>query len=388
MLLSNLYSLPGEEKVDILIEDKEISSVSRHTDSLSSVPNSIHIRFEDAIVFPGLINSHDHLDYNSFPQLGNKVYKNYVEWGEDIHKQNKDVINKVLKIPKELSIQWGIYKNLLNGITTVVNHGPKLQVDNNLITVWQQCHTLHSVQLERKWKIKLNRPFIKKQTFAVHIGEGTDSIAEKEIDELIKWNLFKRELIGIHAIAMNGRQAAKFKAIVWCPDSNYFLIGKTAVINELKHKTEILFGADSTLSAKWNLWDHLRLARQEKMIGDNELFDALTANAANIWGMSSCGSIVKNNSADVVIARREKGLNGMDSFFAVNPEDILLVMHKGQIVLLDDEIRTQLLNGGIPLNDFHKITINGIGKYVLGNLPELIKAIREYYPEANFPVTC
>jgi cytosine/adenosine deaminase-related metal-dependent hydrolase len=388
MLLSNLYSLPGWEKVNILIEEEKISSVSKHTDSLPGVSNSVDIKFEDAIVFPGLINSHDHLDYNSFPQLGNKVYNDYVEWGVDIHKQNKDVINKVLKIPRELRIQWGIYKNLLNGITTVVNHGPKLQVNNDLITVWQECHTLHSVQLEKKWKIKLNLPFIKKQVFAVHAGEGTDAWAEKEIDELIKWNLFKRELIGIHAIAMNKKQAEKFKAIVWCPDSNYFLIGKTAAINELKNKTKILFGTDSALSAKWNLWEHLRLARQEKMIGDNELFDALTANAANIWGMSGCGSIVKNNSADVVIARRKKGLNGMDSFFALNTEDILMVMHKGQIVLFDDEILSQLSNVGILLDDFHKIAINGIGKYVLGNLPELIKAIREYYPEVTFPVTC
>ncbi len=388
MQLSNLSPIPSGEKVDILIEDGEISSVSKHWDSLSDVSNSIQIKFEDAIVFPGLINSHDHLDYNSFPQLGNKVYNNYVKWGEDIHKQNKDVINKVLKIPKELRVKWGIYKNLLNGITTVVNHGPKLQVDNDLITVWQECHTLHSVQLEKKWKIKLNLPFVKRQAFAVHIGEGTDASADKEIDELITWNLFNRELIGIHAIAMNEKQAEKFKAIVWCPDSNYFLIGKTAAISKLKHKTKILFGTDSTVSSNWNLWEHLRLARQEKMVDDVELFNMLTNVAADVWGITGCGALIKDSVADIVVAKNKKGISGMDSFFALNPEDILMVVHNGQILLFDEEVLPQLSNSGMALNAFHKIAIKGISKYVIGNLPELIKSIKEYYPEANFPVTC
>src|SRR5258706_11703399 len=94
--------------------------------------NGAHLYFNDALIFPGLINSHDHLDFNLFPKLGNRIYKNYVEWGNDIHQQNKETIDAVLKIPKKLRAQWGIYKNLLNGITAVFNHGKKLQIENSL----------------------------------------------------------------------------------------------------------------------------------------------------------------------------------------------------------------------------------------------------------------
>src|SRR6266576_6659138 len=69
--------------------------------------------FENVIAFPGLINSHDHLDFNMFPQTGNRIYKNYAEWGKDIHDQNKETINPVLKIPQHIRTQWGLYKNLL-----------------------------------------------------------------------------------------------------------------------------------------------------------------------------------------------------------------------------------------------------------------------------------
>src|SRR5579863_7251811 len=126
MLLNNLFSIADEKPIDILITGEKISSVFNGGSTYTNSSGEPAINFGNAIVFPGIINSHDHLDFNSFPQLGNRIYNNYVEWGEDIHHQNKNVINSVLKIPEELRIQWGIYKNLLNGITTVVNHGPKL----------------------------------------------------------------------------------------------------------------------------------------------------------------------------------------------------------------------------------------------------------------------
>ena len=47
--------------------------------------------------FPGLINSHDHLDFNLFPQTGNRIYNNYTEWGRDIHEQNKEAISASFK---------------------------------------------------------------------------------------------------------------------------------------------------------------------------------------------------------------------------------------------------------------------------------------------------
>ena len=83
--------------------------------------------------------------------------------GKDIHEKNKETINAVLKIPQHLRTQWGMYKNLLNGITTVVNHGEKLNITDNFITVLQNNYCLHSIQFEKNWKLKLNQFFYKKQ---------------------------------------------------------------------------------------------------------------------------------------------------------------------------------------------------------------------------------
>ncbi len=320
--------------------------------------------------------------------MGNRIYNNYVEWGEDIHLQNKEIIEKVLKVHKQLRIEWGIYKNLLNGITTVVNHGPKISVPADILTVLQNSHVLHSVSNESNWKFKLNMPFIKNQPFSIHIGEGTDATSNEEINTLLKWNLFNRELIGIHAVAMNEKQASKFKAIVWCPDSNNFLLGRTAAINKLKHQAKIIFGTDSTVSANWNLWEQLQIARNTKMVTDVELFNMLTNVPAKIWGLPNSGTIAKDFDADIVIGKMKPKLKSMDAFFEMNPEDILMVIHKGNIRLVDGDIYQQLHEQGVLLNDFSKIFFGDKLKYISGNLQELIKSVKKYYPEAYFPVTC
>src|SRR6185312_618680 len=381
MWLNNLIPIVGEDSIDILIEGGKIRSIVKSGDHTSDIPGEPVIEFYNSIVFPGLINSHDHLDFNLFPQLGNRIYNNYIEWGEDIHLHNKDIINSILKIPQALRIQWGIYKNLLNGITTVVNHGQKLDVNDELITIWQKTDSLHSVQLERRWKYKLNNPFINKDwPISIHIGEGTDQSSNQEITQLIKWNLFKRKLIGIHAVVMSEEQAEHFNAIVWCPDSNYFLLGQTAEIARLKSKTQILFGTDSTVSASWSIWEHLRLARKTGMVSDTELLDMLTGSSANIMGIPDSGMVEPGYAADIVIAKRKPRSKSMDAFFALNPEDILMVIYNGNIRLFDEELFAQIRDHGNSLNEFYKIYIGNSVKYVFGNLPGLLEEIKKYKP--------
>jgi cytosine/adenosine deaminase-related metal-dependent hydrolase len=384
MWLNNVNIIGSEGLQNIQIADGKIKCVTAEKNSAVNY-EEIKIEFQNAIAFPGLINSHDHLDFNLFPQIGNRIYNNYSEWGKDIHRQNKETIKAVLKIPQHLRIQWGLYKNLLNGITTVVNHGEKLKIGDSFINVLQDNHSLHSIQFEKNWKRKLNTPFAKKQPYVIHVGEGTDQSSYEEINQLIKMNFFNKCLFTIHGVAMNDEQAENFEALIWCPSSNYFLLNKTADIEKLKTKTSVLFGTDSTLTADWNLWNHLRLARETKMMNDTELFETLTKNPAEKWRQKNIGSILRNNNADVVIAKNFVN-KGFDAFYSINPENILLVLHKGEIRIFDKEIKDQLLANQFPISQFSKIIVNGKCKYVYGNLSGLIRKVKDYYPEVNFPV--
>ena len=381
MILNNIRIALTGEQINIRIKDGKIDQI---------LPGHFHdkteqfdLNFDGAIIFPGLINSHDHLDFNLFPALGNNTYKNYTEWGGYIHKNYKDKIASVLKVPDMLRQQWGIYKNLLCGVTTVINHGKKIKTKTNLLSVFQDCQCIHSVKFEKKWRFALNNPFKKNLPVVIHSGEGTDRSSVKEIDQLTRWNLRKRSLIAVHGVAMTENQVKAFKALIWCPESNYFLLGKTAAVNRLKKHIPILFGTDSTLTGSWNIWEHMRLARKTKFMADKELYDTMTINAANIWKLNS-GEIAKGKDADLVITKTKHELSGADAFFAINPQNILMVIHKGSISLFDEELYAQLKS--INLDDYSKVYIDGTCKFVKGNLPQLIKKIEQYYPEVNFPV--
>ena len=85
---SQLSGLTGFDHLQLLIEKQDRQRVA----------------LRDVIVFPGLVNAHDHLEFNLFPFLANRRYTNYKEWSSDIHINNKNEIAAVLQIPIELRI--------------------------------------------------------------------------------------------------------------------------------------------------------------------------------------------------------------------------------------------------------------------------------------------
>jgi cytosine/adenosine deaminase-related metal-dependent hydrolase len=379
MWLCNLHTTAHNSTVNICVQNGLIQSVTADAPSATALT----LEFENATVIPGLINSHDHLDFNLFPRLGNRVYANYTEWGMDIHQQHASIIAAVTKIPAALRAEWGIYKNLLAGVTTVVNHGQPLQCSNDIITVFQKTKALHSAAFEKNWKYKLNNPLAAKYPVVIHAGEGTDAAANREITELIKWNKLGRTLVAVHGVAMNTAQAKKFKALVWCPDSNFFLLNKTADISSLAAHIPVLFGTDSTLTASWNIWEQLRLATQTGLLSNDALLQSLTATPAAIWQLNS-GYISAGKDADIVIVQSGSKTTAA-GLFETNPEDILLVLHKGAVRLLDDSLRHKLPQQ--QLASFSSITINNSKKLVYGNLPALVQQLLNYYPHATFPFT-
>lgn len=383
MQLNNLFLINESQPVNIAVYGEKIIAIRSGSTTVESDPLSIY--FSDAIAVPGLINSHDHLDFNCFPVYGEKKYNNYTEWGRHIHEEFKDHIEAVLKIPQDLRATWGMYKNLLAGITTVVNHGSYINIENPLINIYQEPQNIHSVQFDKNWKWKLNNPLSKSKDCAIHAGEGFDKLSTLEIDRLIKYNLLKRNLVAIHGVAMNEEQAKSFKAIVWCPESNRVLLNHNAPIALLKKNTRIVFGTDSTLTGNWNIWKHLRLAKSLQVVNDSELFDMVTCSPAELWNLNK-GRLHPRKDADIVVIKKKNIGKDWSGLLNTNPEDLLLVIQQGKIRLFDKCLLGQFNNLPINLYQYSQIRINGIVKFVEGALPELMSSIRTYLPTVQFPV--
>jgi cytosine/adenosine deaminase-related metal-dependent hydrolase len=382
MQLRNLHMADREAPVDLRVEGDRIAMITGAGDRV--VDKGLF--FEDALVIPGLINSHDHLDFDLFPAFRSRTYDSYKDWGSDIHERYGEAIAAILRVPRELRLRWGLYKNLLGGVTSVVHHGARLEIPGDLISVLQEAKSLHSVSGEKGWRRKLLFPFRQAWPLVIHIGEGTTPACSKEIDALLRWNILKRPLIGVHAIAMSPGQAAAFRALVWCPASNYFLYGKTADVRLLRERTAFVFGTDSTLTSSWNIWQQLRLARELNMVENAALWEMITTGPAHVWGLADRGMIAEGYAADLVIAERPLGAPGWDTVFDLDPERILLVMHQGNIRLFDALLMDQLSDLADPLGDFYPVALAGRVKYVQGNLPALLQEIRRYHPDVSFPV--
>ena len=183
---------------------------------------------------------------------------------------------------------------------------------------------------------------------------------------------------------MTEKQSANFRGIVWCPESNYFLLNKTASISRLKFHTSILFGTDSTLTSNWNIWDHIAMARKTGLLTDDELYRSLNANAAKVWYLNT-GELTAGKDADIVIAREKPGAANLDAFYKVTAVDLLLVIHKGNIRLFDQELLTRVAHY-LKGRHFGLIKIDDAFKYVEGNADELIELIKTYLPDFIFPI--
>jgi cytosine/adenosine deaminase-related metal-dependent hydrolase len=82
------------------------------------------LNLDDYLILPGLINCHDHLEFNLFPRLGRGPYPNSKAWADDIYHPDRSPLKEHLAVPKAVRLVWGGLKNLLSGVTTVAHHNP------------------------------------------------------------------------------------------------------------------------------------------------------------------------------------------------------------------------------------------------------------------------
>jgi len=219
------------------------------------------------LILPGLINAHDHLEFNLYPRLGRGRYPNAGAWSRDVYRPDESPLREHLAIPKSTRLLWGGLKNLLSGVTTVCHHNPRDQpiFDRNFpVRVLEQFGWAHSLEFspdlaDRFRATPADWPFI------LHLGEGVDRESKREIFRLDWLGARDGRTILVHAVALGSRELRLAKqrgaALVWCPSSNLFLLGRT-LNGALSSGIPIALGSDSAITAKGDLLDEIRVARQ------------------------------------------------------------------------------------------------------------------------------
>lgn len=265
-------------------------------------------------ILPGLINAHDHLEFNLFPQLGTRRYRNATEWARDIYHPDRSPVREHLQVPKPVRLWWGALKNLLSGVTTVCHHNPYDPAVFNTdfpVRVVRRFSWAHSLAFEEDIAARARR-----KPFLIHCGEGTDAAARNELAALDRLGVLGEGTVIVHGVALDraGIELMRQRgaALVWCPTSNLNLVGRTVSRDVLHSGIPIALATDSALSAHADLLDEMAVAR--RYLPADRVAAMVTTIPARILGLTPTRDwiAVRGGSVVVVVSRGRLRLIALD----------------------------------------------------------------------------
>ena len=271
------------------------------------------VDLDGAVVVPGLINAHDHLELNSFARMKWRPrHANVSEWIADF--QPRFSTDPTLAAAKRETLGdrvWvGGLKNLLSGVTTVCHHNPMHQPLRRRfpVRVVRKFGLSHSLQIDGARVEQSYKKTPATWPWIIHAAEGVDAAAREEIAALEAMQCLGANTVLVHGVALDEtsteRVLAREGALVWCPSSNDFLFGRTADVRRFDQRDKLALGTDSRLSGEGDLLDELRAAFRTQQLSAASLFKTVTTAAAAMLRLEHGGRLLPGRPADLAIVAR------------------------------------------------------------------------------------
>jgi cytosine/adenosine deaminase-related metal-dependent hydrolase len=333
------------------------------------------------LVMPGLINAHDHLEFALYPRLADAPYRNYIEWGEDIHAKYADTIARQKKVPLDVRLWWGGIRNLLCGVTTVCHHNPlwpELTRSDFPVRVVRDYGWAHSVAFGGDL-LAARAATPKGQAFIIHACEGIDDLARGEIWELDALGLLDEDTVLVHGLAIDDKGAALLNhrraSLIACPSSNSYLYDRVPNVSLLCGVGRVALGSDSPLTAEGDLLDEVRFAMGSCGIPAQFAFDMVTKFPAALLRLENGeGRIREAGNADL-IAIRDTGGDLADRLGGLSMEDVEFVMIGGRVQLASETILDRLpfkIRQGLE-----PLSIGGTTRWLRALVTDLVRIAEE-----------
>jgi cytosine/adenosine deaminase-related metal-dependent hydrolase len=310
------------------------------------------------LLLPGLINAHDHLEFNLFPRLGTSVYANASGWANDIYQPDQDLIRRHRSLDKRARLIWGALKNSLSGVTTVAHHNPYEQVFDDAfpLRVVRRYGWAHSLDFGPQ-VVERFRATPPEWPFIIHAAEGTDERARCEIKLLDDMGVLTERTVLVHAIAAKRDEwrliAERRASVVWCPTSNLSLFDATLPPEAHTSGVLISLGTDSAISAPTTLAAEVLTAQRLGGLDSEDLFSMVTSNAARMLRLRDGeGELREGGLADFVVVR-DHGQSPVEALLNLCPEAVAV---GGEFRMMSETFFPKL-----PLTGFHPLEVAGQG---------------------------
>jgi cytosine/adenosine deaminase-related metal-dependent hydrolase len=336
------------------------------------------LNLEGYLILPGLINCHDHLEFNLFPRLGRGPYPNATAWAQDIYHPNCSPVKEHLIVPKAVRLAWGGLKNLLSGVTTVAHHNPyDVAVFENgfPVRVVKRFGWAHSLGFSpdvagRYQAISPRWPFL------IHAAEGTDVSAAAEIQGLERAGVLSSRTVLIHGVGID-RQSLEIllrrrASLVWCPSSNLFTLSQTLRPEVLRSALPICLGTDSALTCEGDLASELRVARKASCLTAEDIYPMVTNQAARALHLNRGeGEIREHGIADLLVVS-DRGQHPAEALQELNPA---LVILGGKIQLIAKGLAARM--DPMLTRHLQQIKLEGRGSWLVNANVALLRAATE-----------
>lgn len=329
------------------------------------------VDLRDHLIFPGLINAHDHLHLNGVPPLdAGKPFANSYAWIEafQAHFLEPTVV-AALQIAKELRLRHGGLKNLLAGTTCVAHHDP-----------WHPALDAEDfpVALLRDygWSYALGWPAYgpavdtsfaatpRDRPWLIHLAEGTDAIAQAELAQLDAMGCLAANSVLIHGVGLREqdveRVIASGAAVIWCPSSNAALLGRTLNPRRLHAAGCLALGTDSRLSGARDLLEEIRGITGHCGLDAGQILALCTSHVARILRMPERGRLTPGAVADLVIVA-DRGGDVAANLIGIQRSAIRAVVRDGLPCIADPDFADWFAAAGV---DTVAATLDGRPKLV------------------------
>lgn len=391
ILLDNCRIMMPDETVvpgRIVIFQDTIAAILP-ADGLPEKPIETTIDLSGRVVFPALINSHDHLYDTFWPSFGDHPYRSWYEWEQDFEASELHRERQALSITDLYGL--GMFKNVLSGVGLIVDHFPhevnSTYMGRGLVTLLEHYYLAHSISEHAPaWGHGAAEEFRQSRgilPFITHCCEGFTPEIHDEIESLKRIGALGPNTVLVNAIGLNDADlelvAASRSALVFCPGSLQRRFGVIPPLRKaLDLGIDITIGSDGAASGSLNLLEDLRLLRKwsdEQLDGRltaRDIVRLVTRTAANIFRIDKqYGSIAPGKIANLLIFDDVKG-DPFESFLALTPANISMVIHKGALVYGDESLRRACM---IDFANFSEVVVAGRPKLLYGRLLNILERV-------------
>jgi cytosine/adenosine deaminase-related metal-dependent hydrolase len=324
------------------------------------------LNLDGYLILPGLINCHDHLEFNLFPRLGRGPYPNAKAWADDIYHPDRSPIKEHLAVPKAVRLAWGGLKNLLSGVTTVAHHNPydASVFDNGFpVRIVKRFGWAHSLQFSPDLASRY-RAVSKRWPFLMHAAEGADTNAAAEIQELERAGVLSSRTVLVHGVGID-RQSLQILlrrrvSLIWCPSSNLFTLSQTLRPEVLRSTLPICLGTDSALTGQGDMACELAVACRAGGLTAEEIYPMVTTRAARTLRLNRGeGEIREGGVADLLVVP-DYGQTPAQALQQLSP---VLVVLRGRIQMVCSDFAYRI--DPVLTRHLQKLELDGRGTWLV-----------------------